>query len=168
MTEPDREPSLAAKETFLRRAIELSQIGMTGGFGGPFGAVVAKDGAIVGEGHNRVLATNDPTAHAEMVAIRAAAKQLGRFDLSGTHIYVNALPCPMCLAAIMWARIDKIYYGATPQDAAAIGFDDAAFYDEIGKPAQDRAVPAEPVETLYDEAKASLDAWLEKTDRTHY
>ena len=142
--------------------------GHNGGHGGPFGAVVAKDGVIVGEGHNRVLSDNDPTAHAEVTAIRAAAKKLGTFDLAGCRIYVNALPCPMCMTAILWARIDKLYYGALPEDAAAIGFDDAHFYDEIRKQTHERELPTEQIESLYEEARASLNAWLERSDRTPY
>jgi len=162
------DPSDAEKLAFMRRAIEVSAIGMNGGYGGPFGAVIAKDGVIVGEGHNRVLSDNDPTAHAEVTAIRAAAKKLTTFDLAGCQIYVNALPCPMCMSAILWSRIDRLYYGAFPEDAAAIGFDDAAFYEEIRKDAHDRKLPTERIESLYDEAKASLDAWLTKGDRTAY
>ncbi len=164
----DQEPSQTEKETFMRRAFEVAAIGMNGGFGGPFGAVIAKDGVIVGEGHNQVVADHDPTAHAEVTAIRNAGKQLHNFDLSGCRIYVNALPCPMCMTAILWARIDKLYYGAFPEDAAAIGFDDAYFYEEIRKDTAARALPTERIESLYDEAKASLDAWLTKSDRTHY
>ena len=158
----------ADNEAFIGRAIEVGRIGMIGGHGGPFGAVIVKDADIVGEGHNRVVADRDPTAHAEMTAIRQAAASLGTHDLSGCRIYVNALPCPMCLAAILWARIDKLYYAALPEDAAAIGFDDAVFYEEVRKPTDERSLATERIESLYDEAKAGLDAWLAKDDRTPY
>lgn len=153
---------------FMRRAIELAYQGMNGGHGGPFGAVVVKDGKIVGEGHNRVLSSNDPTAHAEVTAIRNASAALGRFDLSGTVMYVNGLPCPMCMAAIFWARIDKIYYGCLPEDAEAIGFDDQEFYRQLAKPLTERSVPAEQVTACYDEARRCYQSWLAKADRTPY
>ncbi len=156
------------KETFMRRAIALALEGMNGGHGGPFGAVVVKDGEIVGEGHNRVLSSKDPTAHAEVTAIRAASRKLDRFDLSGCEIYVNGLPCPMCMASIYWARIDKLYYACLPADAAAIGFDDQAFYDELEKPVDQRTLPVEQVESCYEEARASYQTWLARAERVPY
>lgn len=165
---PNKKTGQADNEAFMRRAIEVARIGMTGGHGGPFGAVIVKNADIVGEGHNRVVSSHDPTAHAEVTAIRAAAATLGTHDLSGCRIYVNALPCPMCLTAILWARIDKLYYAALPEDAAAIGFDDAAFYEEVRKPTDERNLPTERIDSLYDEAKAGLDEWLAKDDRTPY
>lgn len=159
---------LAAKEAFMRRAIELAYAGMAGGHGGPFGAVVVKDGRILGEGHNRVLSSNDPTAHAEVTAIRNASQALDSFDLSGCDIYVNGLPCPMCMAAIYWARIGKLYYACLPADAEAIGFDDQEFYRQLEKPVAARSLPAEQLEGCYDEARRCYQAWLEKNDRTPY
>ena len=156
------------KEHFMRRAIALAYDAMAGGHGGPFGAVVVKDGEIVGEGHNRVLSSRDPTAHAEITAIRAASKALDDFDLAGCEIYVNGLPCPMCMAAIYWARIDKLYYACLPSDAEAIGFDDQEFYRQLERPVGERALAAEHMKSCYSEARASYDAWLEKTDRTPY
>ncbi len=152
----------------MRRAIAVAYRGMEGGHGGPFGAVIVRDGQVVAEEHNRVLSTNDPTAHAEMTAIRAASQALGRFDLSDCDIYVNGLPCPMCMAAIYWARIRKLYYACLPEDAAAIGFDDQAFYEELEKPVGQRQMPIEQVQACYDEARASYQAWLKKDDRTPY
>ena len=153
---------------FMRHAIALAYQGMSGGHGGPFGAVIVKDGEIVGQGHNRVLSSSDPTAHAEVTSIRDASKNLQHFDLSGAEIYVNALPCPMCMSAIFWARIGKVHYGATPADVAAIGFDDQAFYEELAKPAEQRKVPAVTVPECYDEAVAGLKAWTEIDSRTPY
>ncbi len=162
------EPDRAAKARFMRRAIEVAYAGMNGGFGGPFGAVIVKDGRIIGEGHNRVLADKDPTRHAEMVAIREACKAIADFDLSGAEIYVNGVPCPMCMGGIFWARIAKLYYACLPEDAAAIGFDDREFYVQLAKPLHERALPAERLEDLYGEARACYDAWPAKADRTKY
>ena len=135
MSDPD-------SDGFMRQAIGLAYEGMQGGHGGPFGAVVVMDGVVIGQGHNRVLSSNDPTAHAEVTAIRDACGNLQKFDLSGAEIYVNALPCPMCMAAIFWARIGRVFYACTPADAEAIGFDDAEFYRELKKPPEQRSVPA--------------------------
>jgi tRNA(Arg) A34 adenosine deaminase TadA len=160
--------SQADKEAFMRRAIEVAYEGMNGGHGGPFGAVVVCGGRIVGEGHNRVLSSNDPTAHAEVTAIRAASAALERFDLSDCEIYVNGLPCPMCMAAIFWSRIGALYYACLPEDAEAIGFDDQEFYRELEKPVGERALRAEQVASCYDEARACYDAWLVRENRTPY
>lgn len=151
---------------FMRRAIALSRERMQAGEGGPFGAVVVKDGAIVGEGWNQVLGTNDPTAHAEIVAIRAACTRLGTFDLQGCDVYTTCEPCPMCLAAILWARIGRMYYANTRDDAAAIGFDDESFYREVALPLHGRALPAERL--LAEEARAVFTEWLGKPDRVSY
>jgi tRNA(Arg) A34 adenosine deaminase TadA len=158
---PD-DPRLA----FMRRAIELSRAKMRAGEGGPFGAVVVHEGRIVGEGWNRVLATRDPTAHAEVVAIREACQRLGRFSLDGAEIYATAEPCPMCLGAILWARIDHLYYGNTRVEAAAIGFDDAAFYDEVARPPELRVLPSERL--LADEARVVFAEWDAKPDKVRY
>jgi tRNA(Arg) A34 adenosine deaminase TadA len=125
---------------FLERAIELSAQGMHEGQGGPFGCVVVKDGQIIGEGNNQVLLTNDPTAHAEVVAIRNACKNLNAFQLTGCDIYTSCEPCPMCLGAIYWARPRRVIFANTKQDAAAIAFDDQFIYDEIEKENEDRKI----------------------------
>ncbi len=126
---------------FMGRAIELARAGMKGGEGGPFGAVIVKEGGIVGEGWNRVLATNDPTAHGEVVAIRDACAKLGSFSLEGCEIHTTGQPCPMCLGAIHWARIGKIKYGFDIVDAARIGFDDSEFFRQFTLPANERTIP---------------------------
>lgn len=126
----------------MRRAIELARSGMNAGAGGPFGAVVVKEGAIIGEGHNRVVATNDPTAHGEIVAIREACQRLGSFSLEGCEVYTTGEPCPMCLGAIHWARVARIYYGFSIEDAAAIGFDDREFYRQFALPRGERHLPS--------------------------
>ena len=131
------------REVFMRRAIELARQGMNQGAGGPFGAVVVRDGAIVGEGWNRVISTHDPTAHGEVTAIRDACARLGTFSLEGCEIHTTGEPCPMCLGAIQWARIKKIYYGFRIGDAAAIGFDDTEFFRQMVLPPDERLIPAE-------------------------
>jgi guanine deaminase len=151
---------------FMRRAIELARIGMKAGAGGPFGAVVVKDGEIIGEGHNRVLATNDPTAHGEVVAIREACARLGTFSLAGCEIHTTGEPCPMCLGAIHWARIGRIYYGFSISDAAAIGFDDREFYRQFTLPPEEREVAI--AESSADEAKLLLAEYLALPDRVAY
>ncbi len=127
----------------MHRAIELGRQGMNAGAGGPFGAVVVRDGEIVGEGWNRVVGTNDPTAHGEVTAIRDACERLGTFSLVGCEIHTTGQPCPMCLGAIHWARIGRIYYGFRIEDAAAIGFDDTEFYRQMSLPAEERLIPSE-------------------------
>ena len=151
---------------FLREAIRLSIEKMEGNEGGPFGAVIVRGGQIVGRGWNRVTSTNDPTAHAEIVAIRDACSRLKTFSLAGCEIYTSCEPCPLCLAAIYWSRLDRIYYAASCDDAAAIGFDDRTFYRELAKPAAERSVPM--VQALRDEACVALQAWLKKADRVPY
>ncbi len=151
----------------MRRAIALSHEGMRDGVGvGPFGALIAKDGAIVAEGCNRVVATNDPTAHAEIVAIRAACAALGAFNLAGCEIYTSCEPCPMCLAAIYWARLSRISYANNRTDAARIGFDDDAIYREIPLPIEARSVPM--TRLLADEARVAFDTWEKKPDKIRY
>lgn len=145
------------KENFMREAIRLSLEKMEAGFGGPFGAVVVKDGVIIARGFNNVLTSNDPTAHAEVDVIRKACKALDTFQLTGCELYTSCEPCPMCLGAIYWARPDKVYYGNTKEDAASIGFDDYFIYREIEKPLPDRAIPMEQL--LQQEAKESFKAW---------
>lgn len=151
---------------YMRRAIELAHIGVDAGGGGPFGCVVVKDDRIVGEAHNMVLADNDPTAHAEVSAIRAACRNLGTFQLDGCTIYTSCEPCPMCLGAIYWARPDKVYYAATRDDAAAAGFDDAFIYDELNLEPVNRRISAEIL--LHDEAVKVFELWQQKPDKTDY
>jgi tRNA(Arg) A34 adenosine deaminase TadA len=151
---------------FLREAIRLSVEKMQANEGGPFGAVVVRGQEVIGRGWNRVTSTNDPTAHAEVVAIRDACAGLGTFSLAGCAIYCSCEPCPLCLAAIYWARLDRIYYAASRDDATAVGFDDAHFYAEIARPAAERSIPAE--QALRDEACVALREWLNKEDRVRY
>jgi tRNA(Arg) A34 adenosine deaminase TadA len=151
---------------FLRRAIALATQNVVSGAGGPFAAVIARDGRIVGEGVNSVTAANDPTAHGEINAIRAAAKSLGTFTLAGCQLYTNCEPCPMCLAAAYWARIDAIYYGASAADAARAGFDDASLYEELRKVKAERKLPS--TQLLGDEAKACLAAWIASPNKIKY
>lgn len=153
-------------ETFMRRAIALSREGMEANRGGPFGAVVVAGGRIVGEGQNRVTSALDPTAHAEVVAIRQACASLGRFDLAGAEIYTSCEPCPMCLSAIYWARLDRIWYANDRADAARIGFDDALIYREVALAPPERRVPM--TRLLDAEARAAFEAWLAKPDKVAY
>jgi tRNA(Arg) A34 adenosine deaminase TadA len=151
---------------FMERAIALATENVTSGRGGPFGAVIVRDGEIVATGANLVTATNDPTAHGEIVAIRNACNALGDFQLSGCHIYTSCEPCPMCLAAIYWARCDAIFYGNCAADAAAAGFDDAFLYEEIRLPLSQRRIPA--VNLLPEKAISSFDAWRAQAGRIDY
>jgi guanine deaminase len=151
---------------FLRRAIALAIQNVDSGGGGPFAAVVVRDGKIVGEGVNSVTAGNDPTAHGEVNAIRAACAALGIFSLGGCELYTSCQPCPMCLAACYWARLDAIYYGASAADAARAGFDDAFLYDEFRKDQPERALPA--MQLLGNEAWASFAAWIASTGKIEY
>ena len=153
-------------EELMRRAIGLSNEMMRAGRGGPFGAVIARDGEIIAEGHNQVTSANDPTAHAEVVAIREACARLGRFHLEGCTIYTSCEPCPMCLSAIYWARLDRLYYANTRADAARIGFADDHIYREIGLPLEARAIPARRL--LAEEADAAFREWEEKPDKVAY
>jgi guanine deaminase len=154
------------KNPFMQRAIELSLRNMQTNVGGPFGAVIVKDGKIVGEGWNQVTSINDPTAHAEVQAIRDACKNLNTFDLDGCEVYTSCEPCPMCLSAIYWARCSKIYYGNTKTDAAAINFDDDFIYQEIPKPYSERSIPIAPL--MREEALKVFKIWAEKTDKIPY
>jgi guanine deaminase len=151
---------------FMREAIKLSVNNVQEGKGGPFGCVIVKNGKIVARGVNEVTTTNDPTAHAEVVAIREACKKLNSFDLSGCEIYASCEPCPMCLGAIYWARIDKLYFGNTKQDAAAINFDDQFIYDEIDKPIAERKLSIRQL--LRDEALEAFIKWQQTVDKTEY
>lgn len=154
------------KEELMRKAIELSKENIENG-GGPFGALIAtKDGEIVATGVNRVTASCDPTAHAEVSAIRAAAAKLGTFNLSGYEIYTSCEPCPMCLGAIYWARLDKMYYGNNKTDAKNIGFDDSFIYDELSLKPSARKLPSEIL--LAEEAIKAFQQWTEKSDKIEY
>lgn len=153
------------QKELMKKAIELSVENVENG-GGPFGAVIAKEGKIIATGVNRVTANHDPTAHAEVSAIRAACQALGTFDLSGCEIYTSCEPCPMCLGAIYWAHLDKMYYGNDKHDAARIGFDDSFIYDELALPYTERRLVAEPL--LEEEAEQAFRMWEEKTDKIAY
>ncbi len=153
-------------QEFMKEAIRLSLENMEKNAGGPFGAVIVKNGEIVGRGRNKVTSTNDPTAHAEMVAIRDACQNLGTFQLDGCELYTSCEPCPMCLGAIYWARFDKIYYGNTKQDAADINFDDKYIYEELDRPLDKRHLPMQQL--LRDEAIKVFQKWAEKQDKILY
>ena len=156
---------MATKDDFMREAIALSIENVKNG-GGPFGAVIVKDGKIIARGVNRVTASNDPTAHAEVSAIREAAGKLGRFNLSGCEIYTSCEPCPMCLGAIYWARLDKMYYANTKTDAKDIGFDDSFIYDELELKPADRKLLSETL--LRNEAIKAFEMWNIKADKIEY
>ena len=150
----------------LQRAVELSRERMRAGMGGPFGAVIARDGKVLAEGWNEVTSAKDPTAHAEVVAIRRACQAVDDFSLAGATIYASCEPCPMCLASIYWARIGRIVFANTREQAAAIGFDDAFLYDEVARPISARAIP-----TLYEgspAADAVFAEWMAKEDKIKY
>ncbi len=154
------------KEGFMREAIRLSIENMRAGNGGPFGAVIVKDGKIIARGFNQVTSSNDPTAHAEVVAIREACKVLNSFQLEDCEIYTSCEPCPMCLGAIYWARPSKMYYANTKKDAANIGFDDQFIYEELDLPLDKRQLSAEQL--LQDEAIVAFTEWEEKTNKIEY
>ena len=153
-------------EEFMREAIRLAEEGMHGGRGGPFGCVIVRRGELVGRGNNRVTSLNDPTAHAEITAIRDACTRLGTFQLSDCELYTSCEPCPMCLAAIYWARIPKIFYGNTRADAAAIGFDDDFIYQQIPLAPEARTIAMKPL--LRDEAQGTFREWVAKSDKVRY
>ncbi|MCQ2203118.1 MAG: nucleoside deaminase [Bacteroidales bacterium] len=157
--------SSESKEQYMREAIRLATENVANG-GGPFGAVIVKDGKIVGRGVNRVTANCDPTAHAEVSAIRDATSSLKTFDLSGCEIYTSCEPCPMCLGAIYWARLHHIYYGNTQADAAKIDFDDSFIYRQIEKPIGQRNIPEEQM--LHEESIVTFNEWAAKDDKTPY
>lgn len=156
---------LMKKEDFMKLAITLSIENVKNG-GGPFGAVIVKDDQVIATGVNRVTSNHDPTAHAEVSAIRSACALLRTFDLSGCDIYTSCEPCPMCLGAIYWAHIDHIYYGNNKNDAAAIGFDDSFIYEEMALDRQDRK--KKMTELLHDEALLAFEAWKNKSDKVEY
>ncbi len=154
------------KNEFMLEAVKLSKENMDANLGGPFGAVIVKDGKIIGRGANRVTTSNDPTAHAEVVAIRDACSNIGDFSLAGCEIYTSCEPCPMCLSAIYWARIEKVYYANTQNDAAAIDFDDEFLYKELAMPKNERKMPCEALSK--DEAMKVFEEWAVKSDKTPY
>jgi len=155
-----------APSEFMRQAIALAVENVTSGQGGPFGAVIVKDGKVIATGVNRVTSANDPTAHAEVTAIRNACASLAAFSLEGCDIYSSCEPCPMCLAAIYWARCRTIYYGCTAADAAKAGFDDAFLYEEMKKPLGERTLPV--VNLCPEEAWKAFAAWMESPRRVEY
>jgi guanine deaminase len=151
---------------FMARAIQLSIEGVQSGRGGPFGAVIVNAGKIIAEAANQVTSTNDPTAHAEVLAIRKACQVLDCFELKNCELYTSCEPCPMCLGAIYWARLSRIYFANTAEDAAKIGFDDSFIYDELKQPYSGRRIPA--LQIMREEALAGFRAWADKSDKTSY
>jgi tRNA(Arg) A34 adenosine deaminase TadA len=154
------------KVRFMKEAIRLSRQKMRANQGGPFGAIIVRNGKIVGRGWNRVIATNDPTAHAEITAIRDACKKLKRFHLADCELYTSCEPCPMCLGAVYWARLKTVYYANTRADAAAIQFDDSLIYDEVRLPLPRRKIPMKPL--LRREALKVFVEWENKADKVPY
>ncbi len=154
------------KKVHMRQAIELALSNVDKNNGGPFGAVVVKDSKIIGRGANLVTSSNDPTAHAEIVAIREAARNIGSFELQGCEIYTSCEPCPMCLGAIYWARIGKLYYAATKDDAAKADFDDSFIYKEFALPKDQRSIPS--LQLMRDDAIKVFEAWNEDEDKIAY
>lgn len=157
---------LAPNLKFVRRAIALATQNVLTARGGPFGAVIVREGTIVGEGANSVTMTNDATAHAEVVAIRAACRTLSAFSLAGCELYTSCEPCPMCLSACYWARLDRVFYACSAEDAAKAGFDDAFLYAEFGKPKGERSLPA--TQFLRDEGWLSFAAWIASPNKVAY
>jgi len=153
------------KNEFMKRAIELSIKSVNNG-GGPFGSVIVKGDKIIAEGSNKVTSNNDPTAHGEIVAIREACKKLNNFSLNGCELYSTCEPCPMCLSAIYWARIDKIYYANTREDARKIDFDDSLIYSELQKNIDKRKIPM--IQMMRNEALKAFEMWDKKTDKVKY
>lgn len=151
---------------FMQLAIDLAIENVRSGAGGPFAAVVVREGKVIAQGTNRVTSTNDPTAHAEVVAIREACKALGNFQLTGCEIYTTCEPCPMCLGAIYWARPDRVFYASTAPDASAAGFDDSFIYDELPLPLSQRRIPM--VQLMRDKALKAFQEWERKPDKIRY
>lgn len=157
---------MTREERFMNEAIALSALGISSNQGGPFGCVIVQGDDIVGRGHNMVTGTNDPTAHAEVVAIRDACSYLKNYQLNDCEIYTSCEPCPMCMGAIYWARPKKVYFANTRTDAANIGFDDSMIYDELTCKYDERKIPMLPL--CRDEALKIFKQWSEKTDKTEY
>ena len=156
---------MTLKNNFMLKAIELS-VNSANNAGGPFGCVIVKDNKIIAEGSNKVTSSNDPTAHAEIVAIRDACQKLNTFNLSGSDLYSSCEPCPMCLSAIYWSHIDNIFYANTRDDAKKINFDDSFIYSEFSKKIEDRKIPIKQM--LRDEALKVFELWNKKTDKIEY
>ena len=156
---------MSLNNNFMLRAIELS-INSANNIGGPFGCVIVKDNKIIAEGSNKVTSSNDPTAHAEIVAIRDACQKLNTFNLSGSDLYASCEPCPMCLSAIYWSHVDNIFYANTRDDAKNINFDDSFIYSEFSKKIEDRKIPIKQM--LRDEALKAFEIWSKKTDKIEY
>ncbi len=154
------------KNSFMKMAIELAIENVRSGRGGPFGAVVVKDARVIAQGANAVTSSNDPTAHAEIVAIREACKALGSFQLTGCEIYTSSEPCPMCMGAIYWARPARVFYAGTHKDAAAYGFDDSFIYAQFQMPYGERQIPMNQL--MREEAQHAFRAWKEKPDKIEY
>lgn len=154
------------KNRFMARAIELSIEGVQSGRGGPFGAVIVRDGEILGEAVNQVTSTKDPTAHAEMLAIRMACAKLGSFELKNCELYTSCEPCPMCLGAIYWARLARVYFANTAEDAAKIGFDDSLIYSELRQAHANRRIPV--IQMMHEEALAGFHAWEANPNKILY
>jgi len=154
---------------FMRRVLQLAQEGMTNNHGGPFGCVIVKDGKIVGEAHNEVLSSNDPTAHAELLAVRRASARLKTFNLGGCELYTNGAPCCMCMSSMLWGRIDRAYYALSMEDSRSIGLDDDHFYAELSRPLeQRRIIPMIHNAELADEARAVYHLWNSKADKVQF
>lgn len=153
-------------ESFMQIAVKEARQGMQNNEGGPFGAVIVKDGTVISRGHNRVLGTNDPSAHAEIVVIREASSILGTFDLSGCELYATTMPCPMCLSAICWARIGKVYYGTSTEEVASIGFDDGKIYEMLKKDSSASLLEKSNIEC--EECRKLLVEWEKKPDKIMY
>jgi tRNA(Arg) A34 adenosine deaminase TadA len=153
-------------QNWMDRAIEIAEEGMSRGHGGPFGCVIVKNGVLIAEGHNEVILSNDPTSHAEMVAIRKACQKLNSFQLNGCDIYTSCEPCPMCLGAIYWARPERVFFAATRKDAAAIGFDDEFIYEELQIEPDSRKIPM--INVLNQRAVALFKKWDQKEDKEEY
>jgi tRNA(Arg) A34 adenosine deaminase TadA len=157
---------LVPSESLMARAIALAVENVRAGRGGPFAALVVRGGDVLAEGTNIVTTSNDPTAHAEIVAIRGACRKLGHFQLAGCELYTSCEPCPMCMGAIYWARPSRVWFAATRQDAAAIGFDDSFIYDQLSLAPSDRALPMQSI--LREQALAAFEAWRQKPDKAAY
>ena len=154
---------------FMERVLELSQQGMENGHGGPFGCVIVKNGIIVGEAHNEVLSSNDPTAHAELLAVRRASVKLKTFNLSGCELYTNGAPCCMCMSSMLWARIQSAYYVLSMDDSRAIGLSDEPFYEELARPLDRRKIiPMIQQPELREQARAVFQLWTEKPDKVQF
>jgi guanine deaminase len=154
---------------YMRRVLELAQLGMDTGHGGPFGSVIVKNGEIVGEAHNEVLSSNDPTAHAELLAVRRASAKLKSFNLSGCELYTNGAPCCMCMSSMLWARLDRAYYALSMDDSRDIGLGDEPFYEELARPLNSRQIiPMVQNVDLAGEARAVYEAWVSKPNKVTF